>query len=363
MKPVDILKVLDLAKVAREQGNRFTPLFAGEAGLGKSEICQEWVKQQRAGGEEYGFIDLRLAYREGPDVIGLPKIIEMDGQDRTSNILPEFWPTGGKGLLLIEEPNRANSSVMNCLMQILTDRKVDKYSLPEGWVMAGCINPENTGYDVNTMDAALKNRFEIFDIKYDHASFIDFMIEQKYHHNVLNFVKSGVWQYKTSTEIGETGQYISPRTFSKLNTAEMAGAASTSIYFNVVVSALGEAVGREYYKFCTDTAPVMAKDLVSNPKEAFKRLEKYCDVNAYKGDLVNVTIQSLIENYGVEIDGKKVSDEIVIKVAKMLPKDQTVNLLKGITVEKTDGAVKLNDFIAKDKELVEALRRGLREVK
>jgi chromosomal replication initiation ATPase DnaA len=47
MKPIQIMAMLDLALAARKAGKVFNPMFTGEAGLGKSEICQAWVKKQR----------------------------------------------------------------------------------------------------------------------------------------------------------------------------------------------------------------------------------------------------------------------------------------------------------------------------
>ena len=361
MKPTQITTILDLAKKAREKGLKYVPLFAGEAGLGKSEVCQAWVKKQQETNPDFFFLDLRIAYLEGPDFVGLPKVtLTKHGQERTSHILPEFWPTEGQGLVLIEEPNRGNSSVMNCLMQILTDRKIHNYTLPEGAIIASCINPDNTGYDVNSMDAALKNRFQIFDIKYDHKSFIEFMEKDGYHPNVINFVKSDIWQYKTSDELGEKGSYISPRSFSKLSTVELIGAAQTDTYFDNIVSVLGDHVGREYHKFTTEMTPVMAKDLVLDEKAALKKLKKYCNTDSYKGDLVNLTIESLGEHYGKEVEGKTIGEDLIVKVAMVIPKDQAVNLLEKVIVGKLEGQVKLKAFVEKHPDLKEALVTNLR---
>jgi hypothetical protein len=69
MKPTRIFEVLDLALEARKKGQIFNPLFAGAAGVGKSQICQQWVNQQRKNNPNFGFIDLRIAYMEQPDFL------------------------------------------------------------------------------------------------------------------------------------------------------------------------------------------------------------------------------------------------------------------------------------------------------
>jgi hypothetical protein len=120
MKPTSIFQILDLAQEARKKGEVFNPIFTGEAGLGKSQICQQWVKQQRKTDPNFGFIDLRIAYMEAPDLIGLPENeLAEDGIKVTSHYLPDFWPRNpnSRGLLLLEEPNRGTTGVMNCLIQ------------------------------------------------------------------------------------------------------------------------------------------------------------------------------------------------------------------------------------------------------
>jgi len=223
VKAANIGLVLDLAYAARQADEIFNPLFTGEAGLGKSQVCQQWVKKKTKENPKFGFIDLRIAYMEAPDLIGFPEVFEVNGVRRTVHELPDFWPTEGEGLLLLEEPNRGTTGVMNCLMQILTDRKVHKYTLPPGWIIAACINPEGAEYDVNNMDAALKDRFEEYEIEFDHQSFSEYIDAANWDNRVQSFVNSGFWIYKTPKELGPEGSYISPRTWSKMNAAEKAG--------------------------------------------------------------------------------------------------------------------------------------------
>ncbi|NJO53347.1 MAG: hypothetical protein HC840_32500 [Leptolyngbyaceae cyanobacterium RM2_2_4] len=107
MKPINIMKVLDLALEARKKGEVFNPLFTGDAGLGKSQICQQWVKKQREKDPDFGFVDLRIAYYEAPDMVGFPKEIPSeDAPDGfiTIHCLPDMWPRNmaSRGLLLLE---------------------------------------------------------------------------------------------------------------------------------------------------------------------------------------------------------------------------------------------------------------------
>lgn len=366
MKPSNIPVVLDLALEARRQGRAINPIFTGEAGLGKSEITQSWVKKQRERNPQFGFVDLRIAYMEAPDLIGLPVEEVVNGQGRTRHFLPEFWPTEGEGLILLEEPNRGTTGVMNCLMQLLTDFKVHNYTLPAGWVIGACINPDSSEYDVNTMDAALKDRFVEFEVEFDHMSFIDFMSEADWHESVQMFVSSGIWTYKTTKEIGKDGKYISPRTWSKVNAAEKAGVnKNRALHRLTVQSILGKDIGNEYHKFCYDSAPVTASDIIKDKTAAFKRLVAQSDPSTYQGDMIAATVESIEKAYGglkKDCKNDQIDEDTMAEVAKIIPADHAVNLIKTCGFKQSKGQITnfFKEFTQRHPELVKVLKDNIK---
>lgn len=367
MKPSNIPAVMDLAYKAVKVGEVFNPMFTGDAGLGKSQIVQQWVKAQRERNPSFGFVDLRIAYLESPDLIGYPETAkDHNGLVRTFHRLPEFWPTEGEGLILLEEPNRGTTGIMNCLMQLLTDRKVHNYVLPPGWLIAACVNPDSSEYDVNTMDAALKDRFEEFEIEYDPMTFIQYMSDSNWNDSIQRFVGDAIWTFKGPKELGQNGKYISPRTWSKVNAAERAGVRDNSIIHRIAVCGiLGKDIGNEYHSYCFDQAPVSASDILKDKKAALKRLREQASPDTYRGDLLPATIDSIIKAYG----GKKadckvdqIDEDTMVEVAKIIPADMTTNLIKGCGVAVAKG--RLSDFLAKfvkdHPELIDALKANIK---
>jgi len=367
MKPTNIPAIMDIALSAREIGEIFNPMFTGEAGLGKSQIVQQWVKKQQDLDPEFGFIDLRIAYMEAPDLIGFPESQpDKNGVIRTVHRLPEFWPTEGKGLLLLEEPNRGTTGVMNCLMQLLTDRKVHTYSLPEGWIIAAAINPDTEHYDGNTMDAALKDRFEEFEIEFDHVSFMEFVDKSNWHPALQMFISSGIWTYKTTKEISKDGKYISPRTFSKLNTAEKTGKIKNRQLHRIAAqSALGKDIGNEYHRFCYDSAPVTAQDLLKDKTAAMKRLMGQSDPSKYQGDMIAATVESIEKNYGglkKDCQPDQIDEETMAEVAKIIPADHAVNLIKNCGYKQSKGRITsfFEEFTKRNPDLVKVLKDNIK---
>jgi hypothetical protein len=252
-------------------------------------------------------------------------------------------------------------------MQLLTDNKVHKYELPKGWIKAGAINPDTAEYDVNAMDAALKNRFEEYEIEFDFVSFSDYIAKKNWDTTVQAFINSGAWVYKGTQQLADGAKYISPRTWSKVNAAEKAGLRSDRILHSETVrSILGKDIGNEYHKFCYDEAPVTAKDLLDDKKAALKRLEKQSDVNNYKGDMISVTVESITLNYSCQLKDKpsegKVGEETMAEVAKIIPADQAINLIKNCGFKQSKGAITtfFKDFVKRNPELKDVLKASIR---
>jgi GTPase SAR1 family protein len=340
MKPSQIFDVLDIAHNATKQGKVFNILFSGDAGLGKSSVIQQWCKSKNL-----PFIDLRGAYLEAPDVIGFPQITTKDGKHVTTHNLPEFWPTKDEGVLLIEEPNRATTAVLNTFMQLLTDRKIHMYDFPPGWMIVGAINPENEHYDVNTMDTALKNRFVIIDVEYDKKTFIKYMKDNKWNNSIVTFIDSNSWVYTKPDQIANNpgSKFVSPRTWHQIETALSCGIPH-DLQLDIFNSILGKNIGKSFWAWINDEKPVLHKDLIKNPKAALSTLKAFSDPNNYKNSQISITITDIVEN-------KEMEDDLLAKVILALPADQGPVLMKEL------------EFVRKDYQLVTRICKEYPEVK
>jgi len=367
-KPQDILGIMDIAKTARENGDNFIPCFRGDAGIGKSQIVHQWAKQNG-----YELIDLRLALLEAPDLLGFPEIDKDEqGRARTNRALPDFWPSlkGSKGVLFLDELNRADASVTNGIMQLLTERMVgNEYQLPDGWLMATAINGDS--YDVNTMDAALADRVTIFDVAYDNRGFLEYMKDTNFDSEIQAFIKSGNWTYKTPEEIGDDGHYVSPRSWARMNVARKCNL-DNSLHFKIAVSTLGKGLGREFNAFCTDQRPLYAEDFNGTAKQIkaqLKILKGHAGDKSgrRRDDLIGVTVDSLLSHVNDHGENSHVTKDLVADVALIIPTDQSLEFLKRyvtIAQKNVDSSnfLGLKDFILNHrpelKEYIEGRLKG-----
>lgn len=341
MEPSKINEILDLAYSIRKSGGVYNPLFVSPPGIGKSEIVQAWCKRKNI-----PFIDIRAAYMESPDLIGFPSISERNGRQTTVHNIPEFWPYDGEGVIFLDEINRGTTSVLNTFMQLLTDRKIHKHSIPDGWIVVSCINPETAENDVTTMDSALKNRFEIFNVNYDKKTFLSYMKEQNWHQDVQMFVES-TWQYKTPEEIGDAPgvKYVSPRTFAKLN-AILQNSNNKELEMTLYESQLGANLGRDFYSFRNNESPVLYKHLVEDFKKSAARLKKFSDPKNYKNGMIYITVKDIIEN-------NEITNELLAKVLDIIPVDQGISLVNELEFKRKDDT--LLEKLFKDFPAVKAM--------
>ena len=112
------------------------PFFIhGAPGIGKSSIVKQIANEKSV-----GFIDLRLALMDPTDLKGIPFY------DKDSHTAlwapPAFLPKDGEGILFLDELNAAPPSVQASAYQLILDRQVGEYILPDGWAIVAAGNRE-----------------------------------------------------------------------------------------------------------------------------------------------------------------------------------------------------------------------------
>jgi len=86
---------------------------------------------------DFDFIDIRAVQLDPVDLRGLPRIKE----DQTEWVPPRFLPSTGKGILFLDELTSAPQMTQADCYQLVLDRKLGEYVLPDGWVVIAAGNP------------------------------------------------------------------------------------------------------------------------------------------------------------------------------------------------------------------------------
>ena len=147
MTPSELRAFLD-ALVAHPVRN--AAMIWGPPGVGKSSIVA-----QVAEANALRFVDVRLSQLAPTDLRGLPVAVE----GTSTWFPPEFLPRDGSGILFLDELNMAAPTMQGVAQQLVLDRRVGSYVLPDGWFVWAAGNRKQDRASVFEMPAPLANRF------------------------------------------------------------------------------------------------------------------------------------------------------------------------------------------------------------
>lgn len=151
------------SKAIRKAIQKKQPLFVwGQPGAGKSSVTRQVSETRNS-----QLIDLRLSLLDSVDLRGFPHMHNSKMHFAT----PVFLPTDpdSEGILFLDEMNVAPPSVQSAAYQLVLDRRIGEYQLPDGWAIIAAGNRETDQGVTYTMPAPLANRFTHidFDVNFD----------------------------------------------------------------------------------------------------------------------------------------------------------------------------------------------------
>lgn len=160
MRPSQLISVLNSEFLSVEQGHHTPVMIWGAPGIGKSQIITEVAQEHQA-----GFIDIRLSQMEPSDLRGIPFRVDDFVEWAIPALLPSVERHGAKGILFLDEINAAPPTVSAAAYQLILDRRLGDYKVPEGWVIFAAGNRQGDRGVSYTMPAPLANRFSHYELE------------------------------------------------------------------------------------------------------------------------------------------------------------------------------------------------------
>jgi hypothetical protein len=178
--------------------NKKRPLFLwGPPGIGKSELVADIA--QELGGY---MIDLRLGQMEPTDIRGIPFYNKdsgkMDWAEPVDLPTEEFANQYPIVVLFLDEMNSAAPSVQAAAYQLILNRRVGKYKLPENVALVAAGNRESDKGVTYRMPTPLANRFIHQEMRVDFASYQEWAVNNNIHKDVvgyLSFAKQDLYDF------------------------------------------------------------------------------------------------------------------------------------------------------------------------
>jgi hypothetical protein len=152
----------------------------GACGVGKSQIGAQVARDLG-----WEFRDIRAVQLDPVDLRGLPRITA----HWTEWVPPKFLPTTGKGILLLDELTSAPQLTQAGCYQLVLDRKLGEYALPEGWVVIAAGNPASERGVHFSMPRPLRNRFVHLELEPDLADWCRWAIQSGIRNEIVAFLR------------------------------------------------------------------------------------------------------------------------------------------------------------------------------
>lgn len=160
MRPTHIAAILDREFNSTLTGQHTPVMLWGPPGVGKSQIiAQIAVKHQ------VPLIDIRLSQMEPTDLRGIPFRLNDTVEWAIPAMLPDAVRHGLTGILFLDEITSAAPTVSTAAYQLILDRRLGEYFIPDGWAIFAAGNRQGDRGVTYSMPAPLANRFTHYEVE------------------------------------------------------------------------------------------------------------------------------------------------------------------------------------------------------
>jgi len=221
------------------------PLFLwGPPGIGKSELV-EGIANELGG----LMIDLRLGQMEPTDIRGIPfynkDIGKMDWAPPVE--LPDEATAAQYPIvvLFLDELNSAAPSVQSAAYQLILNRRIGKYKLPDNVVMVAAGNRESDKGVTYRMPTPLANRFIHQEMKVDFASWQEWAVNNRIHKDVvgyLSFAKQDLYDFDAKSA---SRAFATPRSWTFVSQL-LDDASDDDTIMNLIAGTVGEGLAVKF---------------------------------------------------------------------------------------------------------------------
>jgi len=223
------------------------PVFLwGPPGIGKSEVVQDITNE--LGGL---MIDLRMAQMEPTDLRGIPYYNKDNGRmdwappvDLPDSELASQYPVI---VLFLDEMNSAPPAVQAAGYQLVLNRRVGKYVLPDNVVIVAAGNRESDKGVTYRMPMPLANRFLHLEMRADFASWQNWAVNAGIHTDVvgyLSFAKNDLYDFDNKSS---SRAFATPRSWTFVSELlDDEADTDNDTLFNLIAGAVGEGLAVKF---------------------------------------------------------------------------------------------------------------------
>jgi len=244
MRLSQLIPILEQELLSAEKGTHTPVMLWGPPGVGKSRIVAELAEKFSA-----PMIDLRLSQIEPSDLRGIPYRIDDGVEWAVPRLLPNAERHGDNGILFLDEINAAPPSVSAAAYQLILDRRLGEYLVPEGWAIFAAGNRQGDRGVSHVMPTPLANRFTHYEIEVDLEDWVTWALREGIDEHVIGFLRFRPELLFEFEQSENPIAFPSPRTWEFAHRALLKFSDRPELLSAALEACVGEAAGIEFMAY------------------------------------------------------------------------------------------------------------------
>lgn len=297
MRPAHLSVVLEREFLSTVAGHHTPVMLWGPPGIGKSQLVA-----QIAAKHQVPVIDIRLSQMEPSDLRGIPFRVGSQVEWAVPALLPAVERHGPTGILFLDEITSAPPSVSAAAYQLILDRRLGEYQVPEGWAIIAAGNRQGDRGVTYTMPAPLANRFSHFEFEIYLDDWVAWAYQNEIDERIIAFLRFRPELLFDFDPAHNPVAFPSPRSWEFAHRALQKFGDNPQLLLGTLQACVGPAAGVELNAFIAnlDNLPDLEAIIRGEPVQPPKEIDlKY----AVAAALVGLAIRSQQAPNATEIYG------------------------------------------------------------
>ncbi len=244
MRPSHLQIILNREFSSALEGHHTPVMIWGPPGVGKSELIAQVAKQHSV-----PLIDIRLSQLEPSDLRGIPFRSDNQVDWAVPNMLPNEQRHGSAGILFLDEITSATPAVSAAAYQLILDRCLGEYRVPEAWVIFAAGNRQGDRGVTYSMPAPLANRFTHYSFDVNLDDWVLWAHQKAIDERIIAFLRFRPELLFDFDPALDPVAFPTPRTWEFAHHALNKFDTDTLILANALQACVGEAAGIEVNAF------------------------------------------------------------------------------------------------------------------
>ncbi len=268
MRPAYLTKVLEEEVTGTLKGHHTPVMLWGPPGIGKSQIVLQ-IGQSH----DLPVIDIRLSQMEPSDLRGIPFKNGEKVEWAIPSMLPDKTLHGNCGILFLDEINSAAPSVSAAAYQLILDRRLGNYQVPEGWAIFAAGNRQGDRGVTYAMPAPLANRFSHYEVDLNLDDWVGWAYKNGIDERIIGFLRFRPELLFDFDPAHNPVAFPSPRSWEFAHRALQKFIDHPQLLLGSLQACIGQAAGIECHAFIDsldqmpDLDKIIAGDEVKAPEE------------------------------------------------------------------------------------------------